>query len=125
MRFWYPLLIAPLICPAQPQKPVLPWSTRLGPNLGNITATFVGSDGALYVVGNTPSGTIPGTPAFRNSDIFVGKVGADGAALCTQTFGGSGDDTAYTATLLPDGSLLVAGITSSQDLPLRPPRVLT
>lgn len=75
----------------------------------------VRTSGGAIAVGSVPSGFAPGTAADR--DATVAAVGAEGLSHLV-VFGGSGDDEATAVTLLADGSVAVAGTTTSTDLPI-------
>jgi hypothetical protein len=85
----------------------------------------VGSDGAIFVAGSTPSVNFPTQNPYQPlkgaSDAFVTKMTADGTALVFSTFfGGYGDEVAYSVALGSDDAVYIAGITSSYDLPISP-----
>ncbi len=81
----------------------------------------------LWVSGLTSSPNFPTTPgAFQTNyagganDAFVFALSLDGGELLHATYlGGSGSDMGYTkVSLHPDGSVLLAGTTSSPDFPV-------
>jgi uncharacterized protein (TIGR03437 family) len=110
-----------LTMPAFAQKPILAWSARTGPDLQFISGTAVDRDGSIFVAARTANSTDPFNPTFRNSDIFVTKLSADGTtASCSMQFGGSLDDKPRAMALLPDGTVVVAGLTDSPDFPRVP-----
>ncbi len=84
------------------------------------------ADGSLWAVGRaatdggttpTPEGAWQRTPGGEE-DAFIVRLSPDGTELRAATFlGGTGDDVALTASLGPDGTLLVGGTTASPDLP--------
>jgi hypothetical protein len=66
-------------------------------------------DGCYFVLGITESfglGT-PGAP-----DIYLLKVRADGDTVWTRTYGGAGDEAAYSLLRTPGGSFIVIGLQS-------------
>jgi hypothetical protein len=77
---------------------------------------------AIYIAGETTSSDFPaanGLPSTLNgaSDAFLLRVGIPPATAIL--FGGSGTDRASACTVLNDGTLLVAGQTTSTDLPVQ------
>jgi hypothetical protein len=102
------------------------FSTYLG---GNDTGSSggdgitVGSDGAVYVTGNTSSSTFPHTTGAAQEaktgdssyDAFVAKLNATGSSLGYSTFlGGYGLDTGYDIGVGEEGNAFVTGQTWSQ-----------
>jgi hypothetical protein len=88
----------------------------------------VDSAGSAYVMGWTKSDDFPTTPgAFErtyggNSDAFVTKLEASGAALAYSTYlGGAGNDVGFGGIAVDSaGSAYVTGYTSSSDFPTTP-----
>ena len=104
----------------------LTYSTFLGGSgTDTATAVAVGQDGSAFVVGQTDSEDFPvlGSP-FQPSlggknDGFLVKVNPAGAAIVFATYaGGAGQDTATGVALGADGSVYVAGSTTSADFPV-------
>lgn len=94
--------------------PVLAYSTYLG-GTGNDDGRAIAADaaGAAYVTGKTQSG--------GRDDAFVTKLAPDGASVAWTTYvGGSGIDEGN-AIALASGGVLVAGMTTSTDLPTQRP----
>jgi hypothetical protein len=112
--------------------------TKFGPGLGSIqystllggsgddvgTDVAVGEKGTVYVVGRTASPDFPSAEPAQpvpggGQDAFVAALdlGASGLAFSTY-LGGSGDDAAARLVLTGAG-LILAGTTSSPDLPVR------
>ncbi len=90
-------------------------------------AVAVDSKGLIYVAGSTTSANFPiGDKAYQPSynsggDMFLirvdpNKSGIDGINYGTY-IGGSGIDSAQAMTLAADGSIYIAGYTTSNDLP--------
>jgi len=75
-----------------------------------------GSDGSVYVTGNTSSTTLEGQANAGNTDGFVTKFAADGTKVWTRLIGTTGFDTANALTTGLDGSVYVAGNASSTSL---------
>ena len=114
--------------------PVLSYSTYLG---GNGTESqdpgiVLDKTGNIYLAGRTASADFPILNAFQPNyggtgvdgvgDVVVTKLSADGATLIYSTYlGGSGDDEAYSLAVGTDGSVYVAGDTSSTNFPLKNP----
>jgi hypothetical protein len=97
------------------------------------TAVSLFSDGSAVVVGYTFCSDYPTTPgAFQTSqmgiDAFVTKVNPSGTAFTFSTYLGGGgaipidglDDWAYDVAAYSDGSVFVAGRTSSPQFPTTP-----
>ena len=92
----------------------------------------VDSSGSAYVTGSTFSTDFPMASAFQPSngggqDAFVSRLSADGSSLIFSTyFGGSGGGLSYPESgqgiaLDGQGSVYVAGMTSSPNLPVTQP----
>lgn len=112
----------------------LVYSTFLGGTLDErASAVAVDSAGNAWVTGHTLSPDFPttndafqrnhaGQPAndlFIIGDAFVTQLDAAGAAILTSSFlGGRGGDVGTAIAVLPDNSVIVAGLTSSTDLPV-------
>jgi len=91
-----------------------------------VTALAVGPAGRLCLTGTTTSDDFPtrqpvaayGGGPLLGLDGFVACLAADGATLDFSThLGGSGDDVLTALAVAPDGSLVMAGGTASEDLP--------
>ncbi len=83
-----------------------------GKDSGNsITKT---SDGGYAIAGVSYSsdGDVPGNSG--NSDYWVIKVDKDGNLLWSKNYGGAGSDWAHSIVGLPDGDMIVAGVTGSE-----------
>jgi len=94
-------------------------------------ALAVAPDGEVLVAGETGSADFPATPgAFdedfngagpSDADVFVVRLGANGAALPWATFyGGALDETPRALALDAAADVVVAGLTVSDDLPTSP-----
>jgi hypothetical protein len=108
------------------------YSTFLGGSgIDEAFAIAVDSAGSVFAAGATSSSDFPTTSAaFQkttagNLDAFVAKLSPNGGALVYSTlFGGSGDDLANgigigTGQGLAAGSVVIAGVTSSPNLPVK------
>jgi hypothetical protein len=106
----------------------LVWSTFVGASRveqarGSIA---LDSSGNLYSSGWTDSPDFPTTAgAYQTTrkagqDAFLLKLSADGSRLIFSTlFGGSGDDNAFSGVQVhSDGTVYIAGLITSQDLPV-------
>lgn len=100
------------------------WSTYLGGTTSDAGAGIaVDAAGSVYVAGNTTSIDFPTTPDALerpngNGGGFVVKLDASGSKLLYSTFvGGSATQSLITLALGPQGTLVVAGSTSSTDFP--------
>jgi hypothetical protein len=104
----------------------LVYSTYLGASGRDFaTAIAVDASGNAYVAGYTSSvsfpivaGAIQSSYAGGFFDAFVTKVNATGTALLYSTFiGGSGNDTASSIAIDPNGNAYIAGQTDSSNFP--------
>jgi uncharacterized protein (TIGR03437 family) len=94
--------------------------------LEGATPAAVATDpqGNIYVVGQTSSPAFPVTanalqPTLGGgSDAFISKFSPAGDLVWSTYFGGSGDDSAAGVAIDSAGNILVAGTTSSRDLPV-------
>lgn len=103
------------------------YATYLGGS-GNDTAVGVaaGPTGKAYVVGVTESADFPlgaGATVQRGAgyDLFAVRLSESGALEHSAILGGEGNDGAEAVAVAPDGSVLVAGSTTSAQLPLVEP----
>ncbi|HML20316.1 MAG TPA: alpha/beta hydrolase-fold protein [Aggregatilinea sp.] len=71
----------------------------------------VAPDDAIYVTGYTKG--LVGEAAAGDKDVYVARISADGALEWVTQFGGSGEDKGLAIAALADGSVAVAGMTSS------------
>jgi Ca2+-binding RTX toxin-like protein len=79
-------------------------------------ALTTGLDGSIYVAGQTSSVTFEGQATAGSIDAFVTKYSIDGTKVWTGLIGSSGDEVAQALTTGVDGSIYVAGRTSSRTL---------
>ena len=104
----------------------LVYSTFIGGS-GNDTGSSVAVDGGgnVYIVGSSSSTDIPTVNAYQNGLNGTGnavllKLNSSGDGLLYASyFGGSGSETGYDLALDPSGAVLIAGSTTSSDLPTR------
>jgi hypothetical protein len=98
------------------------WGTYFGGTGadGNTTiAVACGSNGHVYLTGNTQSATGIATPnAFRSTrpggqDMFLAKFTTSGMIDWSTYYGGAGNDFGASVTVDPFGNVLVAGYTQS------------
>ena len=76
------------------------------------------SDGSFMVLGPTTSQDIAGTTYHGGTeDFWVLKLDANGAVLWQKLYGGNGDDYPQSISGTSDGAFLLAGSTTSTDLP--------
>jgi hypothetical protein len=73
-------------------------------------------DGSIRALAAAPDGTLWACGGSRG-DAVVRHFGPDGTELEARRIGGSGEDSADGITLGPDGSVVIAGATSSPDFP--------
>ncbi|MBX3001301.1 MAG: SBBP repeat-containing protein [Caldilineaceae bacterium] len=90
----------------------------------DITGVALDGAGNIYVAGSTRSDNFPLVNALPSSASgtrgFVAKFSADGSQLLFSTLlGGSGRDEITGIALGADGSIFVAGMTNSPDLPVQ------
>ena len=102
--------------------PVLSYSQPLG---ALVRAIAVDAAGNSYLAGSTASANFPTTPgAFQpasggKTDALIAKLDPTGSTLLFATyFGGSGSDSADSIALDSSGNVIVAGRTSSANLPI-------
>jgi hypothetical protein len=104
----------------------LAYSTYFGAGAETVRAVALDSYRNLLVVGDTYSSAFPVTPdAFRSrresTDGFLLKLNGAGSAVSYATFvGGSGYDSVRAVKIAADGSIFLAGVTGSQNLPVTP-----
>jgi hypothetical protein len=105
------------------------WSTFVGgEDLEYVNSMDVDATGAVTFAGHVHSFTFPTTPnAHRRamtgySDSFISRLDPTGSILLQSTYWGGSDGEEYPRALevLPDGSTVFAGGTTSTDLPVTP-----
>ncbi|MBR9978284.1 MAG: hypothetical protein KFH87_09365, partial [Bacteroidetes bacterium] len=103
--------------------PYLQWSTFLGGSLSDYARDVViDKAGTMFVCGYSASPDFPVTPGAIQSnpggsfDIFISAFSRARRLLWSTYFGGSGSEENPRIAQAPDGSLYVAGSTSSTDL---------
>jgi hypothetical protein len=111
-----------------PDRRSLLYSTYLGGSGADVAVGIaIGPTGEAYVVGLTNSSTFPRGAISHEQrgagyDLFVVKIAPDGSQLdYTTVIGGQGGDSAEDIAIAGDGSVYVAGNTSSPDFPLTNP----
>lgn len=87
----------------------------------SVAALATDAAGNTYVAGNRYFPMSSATPEAASSDVFVARLGPDGALGFRVTFGGKGSDQARAIALDPAGNIFVGGSTSSPNFPLRNP----
>jgi len=104
----------------------LAFSTLLGgSDTDGLMGVRVGADGRVHVAGHTRSADLPVTAGAPQpklggmSDAYFAGLSPDGAKLLYATYlGGRGNEFAeHRPRLLDDGSVLLTGVTGSQDFP--------
>jgi hypothetical protein len=111
--------------------PIIVYSTYFGGSTGGQAGSFgsaiaVGSDGSVYVTGNTTTIDFPTVNPLQGSnagadDVFVARISPDGSALVFSTyFGGSASEGAITIGLDAAENVYVHGGTVSDDFPTTP-----
>lgn len=107
------------------------YSTFLGASRGErAEGIAVRNDGAIVVVGQTDSPDFPGVDGFQptlqgwSNSCVAAVLAPDGSALLHATYlGGSLGEVLWGFDLGPDGSVYLAGLTSSEDFPTTPDAV--
>ncbi len=105
----------------------LVYSTFLGGSGSDrILALAMGSDGSAYIAGGTTSydwpvkNPIKATRTSQNDTGFLTKLSPSGASLVYSTFhGGTGNDQVFGLAVAADGTVAMAGYTSSSDFPVK------
>jgi hypothetical protein len=110
------------------------WSTQLGGvDMDTANAITVDGDGNVYVAGRTGSPDFPVVNAIQSKlkgrsctgepchDAFVAKLGPRGRLVWSTYFGGTENEEPFGIEVGSDGSIYIAGLTDSDDLPVRRP----
>jgi len=79
-------------------------------------ALTIGLDGSIYVAGKTTSSVLNGEPTQGGADAFVTKFAPDGTKGWTKLIGSTGTEDGRALTTGLDGSVYLAGNTSSSSL---------
>ena len=74
-------------------------------------------DGGFTVAGRTDSKDLAGAKLLGTQDSLLLRTNAQGLPIWQRTLGGGGVDTVYGLAALPNGAFIVAGATTSADLP--------
>lgn len=114
----FPLYLFLYICVSlQAQKGVeIEWQRALGGSLQERSeAISFTPDGGVVVAGHSLSsdGLVAGN--YGQNDVWVVKLDSASNIEWQNHFGGSGQDQAYSATALPNGEIVVVGLTYSTD----------
>jgi hypothetical protein len=94
----------------------------------------IGSDGNVYVIGNTTSSNFPVSPTaydtsfggignnpYGSGDVFVMRLSSDLSTLLASTYlGGSGGDAGHDFVFDSEGRLFLTGCTNSSNFPFTP-----
>lgn len=109
--------------------PALLYGTYLGgTNADDAFGVAVGSDGSIFLTGETSSDPFPGSIVASPgvADAFVTKLAADGASIAYTTYlGGSATDTGYDLAVNAAGEAYVTGKTNSANFPVVAPGINT
>ena len=93
------------------------WQRSFG-GAGTDFATCVAqtADGGFVVAGysQSPAGQNKDAPLRGQGDFWLVRLDADGNQLWDRSYGGGGDDGAFSLLVLPDGALVLAGNSDSQ-----------
>lgn len=108
-----------------PTGDVLELSTIVGgSSIDSASAIAVDAGDNVYLAGLTESDDFPllfgPAPSVGINDVFVRKYDAGGQSLYSVLLGGGGTERINAARVAPDGTLLVAGQTSSETFPVTP-----
>ncbi|HLF64836.1 MAG TPA: PKD-like domain-containing protein [Saprospiraceae bacterium] len=91
------------------------WSNFFGGVEADIPARILRITGGFIVIGSTASVNGDVTENAGGYDYWILRLDLDGGLVWQKTFGGSGDDLARDGIVMPDGSILIAGESDSQD----------
>lgn len=122
-------LVAAAPLASAPAHARVEWSSYLGGSAGESATGMVLLGEEVVVVGHTTSDDFPVTVDAHDSsrdpggvvgrDAFVARLSAGATELLYGTYlGGSGEDLASRAAILPTGEILVVGQTDSSDFPV-------
>ncbi|MFI5187776.1 MAG: gliding motility-associated C-terminal domain-containing protein [Chitinophagales bacterium] len=94
---------------------ILQWSKCFGGSKNEELLDFKIINGKIFAAGfaNSVDGDIP--PNQKNYDVWLLAVDANGNKIFSKIYGGSQNDVAYSITTGADGSLTLAGYTTSDD----------
>ena len=92
------------------QKSLRRLDTRLGPLSNRDAGRWIRAGRHIQIVPRHP-GARP--PYSDDGDMWVFKVNASGEVVWENTYGGRGEDSAYTVRATGDGGYVVGGITRS------------
>jgi len=117
------------IAKLNPSGSALIYSTYLGGSGGDACSGMaVDAAGNVYLTGVTTSPNFPAVGALQQSygggqsDAFVAKLNANGAALAYSTYlGGGGADQSNGIVVDANGAAYLAGVTGSSDFPTKNP----
>ena len=99
--------------------PVVVYSTYVGGSASDFGRGIVAdSAGNAYLAGDSFSSDFLFRASTTNSDVFVGKLNANGLLLTYIFFGGNKNDTATGLAVDGSGSIYLCGTTESPDFPL-------
>jgi hypothetical protein len=99
--------------------PVLIYSTYLGGSAADAgRGIIVTSTGESFIVGDSFSSDFLRNATPTNSDVFMGKLSANGLLLTYTFFGGTKNDTATGLSVDALGNLYLGGTTESADFPI-------
>jgi hypothetical protein len=103
----WPVLLLAAIAIAQPSPDTLWTRSYGGLNVDQAYSIQNTADGGFVIAGLTrPMGS-------DFDDFYVVKINSEGDTLWTRTYGGAGDDQAYSIQQTPDGGFMIAGVTNS------------
>jgi hypothetical protein len=117
MQFLWPVLLALAARPGlHAQAPDIQWQRCLGGSSGEMGYRIqVAADGG-YVLGGfatSTDGDVTGNHGTR--DYWMAKLDAAGSLQWQHCYGGTGSETAYGLTAMPDGGWALSGRTASTD----------
>ena len=115
------------IAKLKPDGRTLIFSTYLGGSAGGgLGPVRIDTDDSIYVRGNTMSADFPTKNAYQSrlggvGDCTVSKLTPSGSLIFSTYLGSPGWDQCAGLSILKDGTLVIAGATSSTELPLVDP----
>jgi hypothetical protein len=100
----------------------MPYTTFLGGSANEYANSVLVANGSIYVTGNTGSSDFPGISGgfdvtLQGSEAFVTQLSSTLSISQSSFFGGSGSEESRAIAKGADGSIYIAGVTTSSDIP--------
>jgi len=118
-------LLAVTLAAAPSSNPAaaIQWVRQInGSGVNQVVGTALDAQGNFYITGTTSSPDFPATKTLGSASgansAFVVKLDSNGQILYAIRIGGSGTDASVGVAVGSDGSVYVAGVTSSTDFPV-------